>query len=234
VHGEAHSALHGVLEDLREALALRNASEQVKRLGALEWSLADAPEVGFALLTSAGDRFGACGRMQADDFVEDARLSFEEMRTSGQHSRFARESIIRYGHASGDLLAQVVNGAVGDLLSERDCSLSRLAQKLQADFAPHGLALAVDDFAGSPSFIWVDAACNRLKHRTILPGGVSAAVDEVSSKGAGRILVTHDTGAFVHNDAEFASSNDADLRRHIDVLRDLASCVLRETRAMLP
>jgi hypothetical protein len=220
--------LRKTIGDVRNALAARDATDRIRQVGAVEWSLCDAPEVGFALLETAGERFSACGTMQADDLVEDARLSFEEMKMSGQQSRFARESIIRYVHASGDLVAQVVNGALDDQLSERDCSLRRIAAKLRTVSGSERLALAVDALRESVAYLYLDAACNRLKHRSVLPGGVSA----VAEANEQRVAVTHETGAFTHGDAEFEVSDDRDLRRRVDEMRSLVTKVLATMSAL--
>jgi hypothetical protein len=216
-------------EELLTALNARGNEDAVGRLRALRWSLGEAPEVGVSFMECAGEQMKDVGRMLAPDLVEDALLSYELTKSCASQSRFSRESVLRYLHASGDLIAQVVNSALNCGIAEGSCGLGKILRKVTGSLDGETLVEALTRFKDSDDFKYVAAATNRMKHRSFLPGSIKASLNEDWTS----VSVTHVTGAFSHDQDAYGPSSLEELRGRMDVLRGLETRVLLELTTLV-
>lgn len=215
-------------EELQTALDASGNEDAKGRLSALHWSLGEAPEVGVSFMECVGEQMQAGGRMLAPDLVEDALLSYDLTKSCAYQSRFSRESVLRYLHASGDLLAQVVNSARSCGIAEGNCALGKVLRRVTG--SPDGATLAreLGRFKDSEEFKYVAAATNRMKHRSFLPGSITASLNEDWSS----VSVAQVTGGFTHDQGGYSASSLEELCGRTDVLRGLATRVLVEVMTL--
>ena len=215
-------------ETLHAVLEARGGTDAQGRLAALEWSLGVAPETGSAFMLAAGEQLKTGDQMLAPDIEEDAWLKYVLTTACLNQSRFSRESVLRYLHASGDLLAQVVNSALDCRFTEGQCSLVKVIAHTKNRPQLEALSSALQELPDAPEFKYVAAATNRMKHRNFLPGSIRASLGEDRT-----VNVTHSTGEFAHNQDAFAPSDLEELRSRADVLRGLVTRALVELTGLV-
>ena len=170
------------LEDYREAFTsigteLGDADVPAK-FHALFWSLEKAPEVGLAIAHQEHQHFKTTANRP--DFLEFALAGtittdqWEQIGSGFQsfyRLHFAMESVIRYLHASGDLLAQLVRACLlrESELTEESCSLLSVVKTILGETDhPKSLTESLVAYCTSDPFVYVTDACNRMKHRDLM------------------------------------------------------------------
>lgn len=225
---DAQRTLDESRDELLEALEELGKKGAMGPLRGAQWSLDGAPDVGFTLADFAAENMEGGRHMLAPTLVEDALRNLQLSDACFRQGRFARESIIRYLHASGDVLSQVVNAALDLGIREQRCSLHTVARDERVR-AHESLCQALDDFEGSETYKYVADAANRMKHRTFLPGGIEAFVSEDGTA----VTVNQATWAFEHNQVERPKTSLDDLHRQVDELRLAGARVLGEIAQVL-
>lgn len=205
----------------------RDSVDAQARLRAFVWSIRDAPAMGFYIALEASEQMEQGRHLLAPDLLQDTLRTFELTGFCFRLSRFANESVVRYLHASGDLLAQVVNGALNLRLTERTCSLEDARKKVRD--VSETLADALDGIALSNEYSYVADVANRLKHRTLLPGSIKASLDDSRSG----VRVVQQIGYFEHDGREHEVATVADLKSVARALQSHAVPCLRALTALL-
>jgi len=221
---------------LKDAGPLEKA-DPLEKFDALYWSLKKAPEVGLAMASQEHQRLKATwdkpilaeiglDRLTGGQRGQSQWEQFDSMLQSFHRLRFAMESVVRYLHASGDLLAQLVNscGLLSQPLGEEECSLSRVKKLLgEAEKYP-GLDSSLQAFSDSAQFKYVADACNRMKHRELMPIRLMYGRDYDPYGNRGKQIATACFDAFPHIDKH-------DKRNHeqvdLDSLEKMAADLLR-------
>ena len=212
---------------LDNLLEKRFQADTQVRLCSLCWSLRDAPDIGLGIALDGAERMKQ-GRHMDDDLVRDAVLTVELMWECDQLSHFALESTIRYLHAAGDLLAQVINSALRLRLPERDCSLAKVQTKLCHEPRWSGLAASLSRFKTSSEYEYVTDGCNRTKHRNALKSNISARVED-----GGGVDVRQSLAAFEHDARSHDETEAAEISSNVDALKCRVGDVLGELHTAL-
>lgn len=223
--GEPGARSDAALEDLaaardrlRMALQACATEDAAAPLDALWWSLVDAPETGFELIESAMELTQVASFIVSRDLVQQnplADLPQRELITSritdaAQHqSRFSRESTVHCLHASGDLLARVVNSSLNLGMEEKRCTLPRIVKKLKSRSGCKRLVAALKELKTSEEYERL-ARAKALKHGNPPPGSIDA------SPGA-----------------EHPGASLEELRARAEVLRGLEARVLEQLATLI-
>lgn len=203
---------------LRMALEAVATKDAAAPLDALWWSLADAPEVGFELMASARELTHVANGIVSEDLVQDnplADLAQAELITSritlaAQHqNRFSREATVHRLHASGDLLAEVVNSTLNLGIEKKRCTLVRVVKKLKGRPGCKGLIAALKELKTSEEYRGL-ASVKALKGRNLPPGSIDASPGE-----------------------ERPAAPLQELRAQADVLRGLEASVLEQLATLI-
>ena len=213
--------------ELNDPLEKRFKPDSQVRLRSLVWTLRDAPDVGLEIAHEVAETMKQ-GRHMDDDPVQDMILTVQLMQACDQRSHFALESTIRYLHASGDLLAQMVNDALGLSLEESVCSLSRVLVPLSAVSTWSRIAGALRRFETSTEYRYVADATNRMKHRNAHRSTIRARVDDT-----GEVDVKQGLAPFEHSARSHDETEAAEIRANVDALQSRTAEVLDELRAAL-
>jgi hypothetical protein len=214
-------------ESLAQLLKDRGNDDARSHLNALRWSLRDAPTVGLDFARAASDRMRQ-GRHLDDDPVRDAILNARLTEECFEQSRFALESTIRYLHAAGDLLAQLVNAVLPLGLVEGECDLSRALARLQSEAAHSHLRSALQTLPASPQFAYVRDATNRMKHRNLMGASIGARVND-----EGGVDVRQRLAAFEHDSRSHDEVAPKDIAAAAASLQRATANVLHELVGLL-
>jgi hypothetical protein len=216
------------LDELLEGLLELDARV---RLTSLWWSLCDAPDVGLSIAREAAEQMKQ-GQHMADDGVQDAILTMRLISECHKRTAFAFESTIRYLHASGDLLAQLINDALQLKISEGQCSLSTALDALGDQSRWSSLAVALRRLKESSEFEFVADGTNRMKHRNSLRASIGARRD-----ARGGLDVKQSLAAFEHDTRHVTRSHSESeveqIRTIADTLQALVGDVLSELHTVL-
>jgi hypothetical protein len=223
--GEAREALALATDKLRGVLDASGVNSAKGPLNALWWSLGQAPDTGYSFMDAAGEQMRAAGGELDLDPPRAAALGYQLTTISMYQSRFARESVLRYLHASGDLLAMTVNTALSLGVPERSCYLNVVIREADGEPRLGALAAILRELAESPEFKYAADATNRMKHRNYLPGSIKATLNDDGAS----VRVDHRTLAF---DEQLPLSLEG-LRHLTDVLRALATSALMELTKLI-
>jgi hypothetical protein len=223
---------------LKDAGPLEKA-DPLEKFDALYWSLKKAPEVGLAMASQEHQRLKATwdkpilaqiglNRLTGDQRGQSQwEQQFDSVLQSFHRLRFAMESVVRYLHASGDLLAQLVNscGLLSQPLGEEECSLSRVKEKLLREAGKYPrLVSSLQAFSDSAQFKYVAHACNRMKHRELMPIRLRYGREYDPYGNRGKQIATACFDAFPHIDKH-------DKRNHeqvdLESLEKMAADLLR-------
>lgn len=186
------------------------------------WSLRDAPNTGLRLAQDAAQQMKQ-GQHLSDNPVEDAMLNLALTTECYDQSRFALECAIRYLHAGGDLVAQIVNATLPVGIEESHCTLNRLVTSLNGEERRTDLVATLTALRDSAEFQYVQDAANRMKHRNLLYGGIGARRND-----EGCVDVRQHLGAFDYGDRQHSRVQPNDIGQKGETLRLLAGKVLEE------
>jgi hypothetical protein len=218
---------HEAYHSLFDLVQMRRGPESCVRLSSLAWAVHEAPEEGLGIVGEAAEQLKR-GRHMDDDLVKDVIKTALLCGECQRRTRFALESIVRYLHSGGDLVAQVVNDALGLGMSEVGCTLAQVVGAVSAQEERSGLSRALQGLRDSDDYRYVANAANHMKHRNALQSSVGAQVTEHDE-----VDVQQHLAGFEHNGKLYSEAEAAEIRSRVvgmralvaDVLDELANCL---------
>ena len=213
---------HDAYDRLFELLQACRGPDSCVRLSSLAWTAQEAPEEGVRIAGEAAEQLKR-GRYMDEDPVQDAFKTFLLCGECQRRTHFALESTVRYLHAAGDLVAQVVNDALILGIGEGQCNLAKVIQAVSADGEQRGVARALRQLKDSDDYRYVADATNRMKHRNALQSSVGAWVTEDDG-----VDVRQDLAGFEHNGEPHDVAAAAEIRLRVEGMRGLIADVLEE------
>jgi hypothetical protein len=218
------------MEDFKQISAALEDEDPVSRFGAVRWSLEIAPatcldlaleELNLGMKGIVPPPFSCSS---PDD------LQMRRGSVSMNRSRFAMESVVRYLHASGDLLAQLIRVTLlrGERLGE-NCWQSDVTKALAKRQELTTVLDAFSRFVDSEPFRYSADACNRLKHRDWMPFRQWAHLQQDGGVVAGSAI-----GPFEHGGTRHAEVDILDLQDLAVRLQELGVAVVGRVATAAP
>jgi hypothetical protein len=198
--------------------------DALSKYGAVLWSLERAPLVGLELAEEE-QRLGIEGDIPAPLGCSDPELLQARRGSLNMNrGRFASESVLRYLHASGDLLGQLIRTT---LLRHIDLTESCYAQgvlmavKKEPRLAE--VAQSFEAFLTSPAYRFAADASNRLKHRDWMPFRQWGRLVEDGGVTSGSGVGPFDHAGRLHDEADLPT-----LRGYAGTLAELGAATVAE------
>lgn len=228
MHGlEKMANFRNAYDKLFDLMQTRRGPGACERLTSLLWTVQEAPDEGLRIAEEAAEQLKR-GRCMDEDLVQDADKTFRLCVDCQRRTHFALESTVRYLHAAGDLVAQVVNDALVLEIGEGECTLKKVAKVVGAvpvsdDGERSGVARALGRLRCSNDYRYVANATNRMKHRNALQSSVRAWVTENDE-----VDVRQHLSGFEHKGQIHDQTEAAEVRLRVEGVRGLVADVLEE------
>ncbi len=196
--------------------------DALSKYGAVLWSLERAPNVGLALAEEE-QRLGMEGDIPAPfGCLDKELLQARRGLLSMNRGRFASESVVRYQHASGDLLGQLIRTTLLRQTSlTESCSAYDVLEAAHHEPALAEIASSFDAFLSSTAYRFTADASNRMKHRDWMPFRQWGRLTD-----DGRVESGSGVGPFEHAGRSHDEVNLPTLRGHADQLVELGAATV--------
>ena len=193
--------------------------DALSKYGAVLWSLERAPNVGLELAEEE-QRLGMEGDVPAPfGCLDQELLQARRGLLSMNRGRFATESVVRYLHASGDLLGQLARTT---LLRHTDltesCGVQDVLAAVKRETELVEVAKSFEAFLASPAYRFAADASNRMKHRDWMPFRQWGRLAE-----DGRVESGSEVGPFEHAGRSHGEVDLRALRSHTNQLEELGA-----------
>lgn len=208
-------------EPLKERIDQLGLCEASQSLDDLIWPLITGPELALLL---AEDCFREMTPIVHGDSGPNWLRGFATSDLTLRTGHLALEGVVRTIHCSGDHLAQVLNNSLlrANRVPENECKAGTVRLRL-----PQGspVLAAYDTFLGSQAYLFVAAATNEMKHRSLVRSTLAAhrppGPDQI-------VTATFSLNAFEYKGTPWKSTDLPTLRAIVDELRGRGSRVLDE------
>lgn len=229
------------LKEAAEPMRPRDRRAIRQRVEAVRWSLVEAPEVTIGLAAMGADWMKRAGETPWPDSCskmgEHLLREYLSVWDAARLSRVALESTVRYAHASGDLLAQLVRTSLQSCGDEARCGLARMVTRegrgcTKCSIAhPDNRTLSdyLAEYWRSPQYRYIQAADNRMKHRNLMLHGIRASL----VPSVEEIVVRQWLTGFSHDGRQHRKTTLLMLTAKIRRLQTLARPVIRELSVRL-